>query len=158
MSLLTIALADLAPLLSKGGPGSGRHPESDKVKNATASYKPATREKQLQAAAAERAVAAIVGGKGTDDNLPLDIVVGRNGVEVKAVIDNGNNKITMHPESLARKEAWAKENKSSLHTVVVDAKSGKMYYRAGCGSFRIGNMQEVNAKELKALVSGKGKH
>lgn len=157
MNLLVAALQQQQgqSLLYKGGPGSGRHPYSDKAKAALASHKSATKDKQLAAAAAERAVASIVGGKGTDDNQPVDVTVGKNvGVEVKAVIDNGNNKITMHPESLARKEAWAKDNKATLHTVVVDTKTGKMYHREGVGSFRLANMQQVSAQELKARVGG----
>ena len=154
MNLLVANLQDVQPFLYKGGPGSGRHPYGQKVKDATRTHKPVTAEKLALAAAAERLVQSIVGGTGTDDNLPVDVTVGKNGIEVKSLIDNGNNKITMHPDSLARKTAWAKENKSALHTVVVDTKSGKMYYRAGVGSFRIGTMQQVSAPELRALVSG----
>jgi hypothetical protein len=143
----------------KDGSGSSKDTNEQrrlKVERALATHKPSTQEKQRKADAAERSVAAIVSGTRTDNNNPVDVTVGKRvGVEVKAVMDNGNNKITMHPESKARKEAWAKENKASLHTVVVDTRSGKMYYREGVGSFRIHNMTPVTAKELKSLLKGK---
>jgi hypothetical protein len=132
--------------------GSGGKDKA-KVRNALATHKPSTKAKQDKATAAEKMVASIIGGSSTDDNKPVDITVGKRvGVEVKAMIDNGNNKVTMHPDALARKLEWGKKNGAALHTVVVDTRSEKLYHRDGVGSFRLRNMQQVTPKQLKALI------
>lgn len=136
----------------------GKPATSSKVRNALATYKPSTKEKQDRATAAEQRITKMIGGKGTDDNSPMDVTVtvGRKtiGVEVKSIQDNGNNKITMHPESLKRKVDWAKAGRGrSVHTVVVDTRHNKIYYREGAGSFRLHTLTPVkDAKHLRSLL------
>lgn len=88
----------------------------------------------------------------TADNRPFDLLKGKNAIEVKTLVDNGHDKITMHPESLARKVAFAKDNKLTPHTIVIDKRGAfsKYFYRAGLGSFRIGAMQSVSLNQLRA--------
>ena len=134
---------------------------SDRAQRALASYKPSTAEKQRVASESERKVAEILRGQQTDDNSPTDITLttgGRfQGVEVKTLVDNKNDKITMHPESRERKEAWAMENHAALHTVVVDSRGQppRIYYHEGVGSFRLAGMALVrDAAHLRSLVAG----
>jgi len=77
-----------------------------------------------------------------------------HGVEVKTLVDNKNNKITMHPSSRARKTAWAHSHHARLHTVVVDSRAkNKLYYHKGVGSFRMGSLQPVSsAAHLRRLM------
>lgn len=133
--------------------------ERTRAQRASETYKPSTAAKQRKAEANEIVVAKIVGGKGTDDNSPMDVTskIGSrvHGIEVKTLIDNVNNKITMHPASRERKEAWAKSNHATIHTVVVDDRSARrqIYYRRGVGSFRIKSMIPVSNKtHLNALM------
>lgn len=150
-----------------GGGGRGRdkpaagkpgRAASSKVRNALATYKPSTKAKQDRATAAEQRIVKMIGGKGTDDNAPMDVIVslGRKtiGVEVKSVQDNGNNKITMHPASLQRKKEWESAGRGrSVHTVVVDTRHNKLYHRAGVGSFRLHTLTQVkDAKHLRSLL------
>ena len=130
---------------------------SSRAATASATYKPSTKAKQDLATAAEKRVTKMLGGESTGDNLPVDVIVkggGKTyGVEVKSISDNGNNKITMHPPSLARKLAWAKTNRASVHTVVVDTRSNTVYYREGVGSFRLHTLTRVqSAAHLRKLL------
>ena len=148
-----------------GGDTSARSgSEPTRAEKAKASHKPSSKRVQDIADRGEQRVAAIIGSKRTDDNAPVDNTFragGKfHGAEVKTFVHNTNDKITMHPPSLARKEKWAKTNKATLHTIVVDARPGKggqMYYREGVGSFRLASMTPVkNEAHLKRLVRGKG--
>lgn len=106
------------------------------------------------------------------DNEPFDVWVGgdvanwyRSGakkyrpkhvIEIKSIIRAKNDKITMHGESLARKKAEIRKIPGvKEHTVVFDERTGKIYYRRGLGSFRLGSMQEVSEQELQKLFGGK---
>ncbi len=144
-----------------------------RIHNALFSYKPATAAKQQYAVKQEQRVAKMLGAVQLDDNEPMDIhgttAAGkRYGVEVKTFVDNSNDKVTMHPDSLKRKVSWARREKASLHTVVVDARdlfgvtgySGQhIWYRRGVGSFRLRAMVPVrDAAHLQALVSGEAKY
>lgn len=122
---------------------------------AKATYKPSSREKQLAAAKSEKKFAKAIGGERTTGNKPVDVVIEIDGVEhgfeVKTLVDNKNNKITMHPPSLERKRKWLTEKPNrQIHTVIYDERdrfqngvnrdtySGRRtYYRKGIGSFRI---------------------
>jgi len=115
-----------------------------------------TKAKEKISTHSERRVAAVLGGEQTGDNLPVDVHVGRNAIEVKTIINGKNPKITMHPESLDRKMKYARKNKMSLHTVVVDMRGEKpeYFYRKGVGSFRLSSMKPMVSisdikKELK---------
>lgn len=139
------------------GAGDSVSPRS-RAERAIASHKPSTRAVQRRAFHGERVVADIVGGRSLDDNEPMDLIVrsgGRiHGVEVKTLIHNTNDKITMHPASRRRKEAWVRQNRAKGHTVVVDKRGSgvSLYYKSGFGAFRISSMQKVTASELRKLV------
>lgn len=107
------------------------------------------------------------------DRKPFDIWVGANPasyysgasktkprhmIEVKSIIQAKNDKITMHKDSLLRKnKEWRKfgTRKSTAHTVVFDERTGKIYYKEGLGSFRLGSMTEVSESDLQVLFGGK---
>lgn len=140
----------------------------DKVSRATTSHKPVSMRAREYAGRNERQVARMIGGTKTDDNLPMDNVVydakgkPRLGVEIKTLTVNSNDKITMHPESLDRKEKWAKDNKVPVHTVVIDDRKAfgtkgysghRVYHREGVGSFRLHTMTRVkSAAHLRKLM------
>jgi len=124
--------------------------------------------------------------KAIDDNAPHDIQWrdrGKtHGIEVKTLVDNSNNKLTMNRTAMDRKAAWVREKKDRVfHTVVlddgsaipgnsigeksnmlakflesgccVDLKKRRIFYRRGYGSFRVGGMHEVkDIKELRKLI------
>lgn len=147
--------------------GSGK--DRAKVIAAKESYKPATAEKQRWAEGNESTVASMTGGKGTDDNKPADVVVkidGKtHGVEVKTLLEGRRDKVTMHPKSRERKEAWAKKNSAVLHTIALDDRKAfgskgysghRIYYRRGVGSFRLKGMTKVTStKHLQKLMREK---
>ena len=145
---------------------------NERIERALASHKPSTLAKQGYAVEQELRVAEVLGADMLDNNEPMDVVgeVGgrRYGVEVKTFVDNSNDKVTMHPDSLERKLKWGRKERAALHTVVVDGRkdtgnatmySGhSMWYRKGVGSFRLQNMVPVrDAVHLRALVSGEAK-
>jgi hypothetical protein len=98
-------------------------------------------------------------GEPTTGNEPMDVLVNArgqlHGVEIKALIDNNHDKITMHPESRRRKERWVRKNKAKGHTVAVDTrtKTPTYYYKKGFGAFRISNMERVTRDELKQRLA-----
>lgn len=121
----------------------------------------------------EPAFALKIGGFSFKDNELVDVVVGsggivKHGIELKTMVDNSNNKITMKGDAMARKRKWARQNKAQIHTVVIDDRNvfnakgkGKhdeskrvYYYRRGVGSFRVQNMYRVEGgiNELKTLL------
>jgi hypothetical protein len=103
----------------------------------------------------ENELAAALGGYATRGSAPVDVVVTRNGapvcgIELKTLVTQGNDKITMKSDAMARKAQWADDCGAALHTVVFDdremiAGSGerRIYHRYGIGSFRICNMTPV---------------
>jgi len=109
------------------------------------------------------------GGTKVGGKAPVDVVTkfgGRTqGIEVKSLTKQDNDKITMRRDALERKADWTKENKAPIHTVVVDWRdkshpdpskySGhRIYFRAGTGSFRLGSMIKVQSSaHLKQLLS-----
>lgn len=125
--------------------------DMDKAERAKASHKPSTVEKQRRAEAEQRKFAAAVGGANDGDNLAFDVRRGRHAIEFKCVMDNANDKITMHSPSRRRKEAFAKKNRLVAHTVVKDIRGSSpvYYYRQGVGAFRLGSMEKVTLADLK---------
>lgn len=134
---------------------------SDKAKRALLAMKPADRRIQSLSTKCEKSVADAVGGEMFADNRPLDVIVKNKetgktyGIEVKALIVQTNDKITMKTSAIQRKLAYAKKNKlKSIYTVVVDYRQSEtrptVYYKKGVGSFRVGSMQAVD-KGLKGL-------
>jgi hypothetical protein len=135
---------------SEGSDGKVRKGDKDKIARALATYKPSTRAKQRKAEANEGKLADAIRGKKTRENSPLDVLVkigGRlHGIEVKTMLDNKNDKITMHPDSRRRKEAWAEANDAILHTVIYDNRRGRndIYYHEGVGAFRLATMTRIS--------------
>jgi hypothetical protein len=125
----------------------------------------------------EPAVAKALGGLSFKDNEPVDIVMGdpdggtvKHGIELKTVVANTNGKITMKGDALARKRTWARKNKATFHTVVIDdskvfnaggkgkhdESQRRILYRRGAGSFRLSKMHECkDMAELKTLINTK---
>lgn len=170
------SLADIVALLApyQGGrfaPALGAlhvaRTDPKKVRLAVATYKPSTAAKQRLAEAQQTIIARALRGAVTDDNAPLDVVatVGgrRVGIEVKTFIDNANDKVTMHPDSLRRKLRWATETRTPLVTVVVDRRdvglprfySGHRWYvRCGVGSFRLASLTPLRSLQaLRAAIA-----
>lgn len=114
----------------------------------------------------ESELAAALGGYATRGSAPVDVVVTRggrpaHGIELKTLVTQGNDKITMKTHAMARKLEWAGEHGAGLHTVVFDDREAmddvsrrRVYHRFGVGSFRIGNMSllEGGLQELAALL------
>ena len=135
--------------------GGDAEEKSAKVQKALASFKPSTKAKQDIADASEKELAKGLGMDRTEDNAPYDLQYGKVAVEVKTLIDNTNDKITMHPESRERKLEAAKVDKLRPYTVVVDKRgpSPKFYYAKGVGSFRLGSMTPVGSmRELRGVL------
>jgi len=108
-------------------------------------YKPSTAEKQKIADQSEEQLSRVLKLKRTRNNSPFDLQGDKVGIEVKTLIDNKNDKITMHPESRLRKIQTAKKEKLRTYTVVVDRRASKpsYYWAKGVGSFRLRNMNKV---------------
>lgn len=121
----------------------------------------------------EPAFARAVGGVSFRDNEPVDIVIAdktgvvAHGIELKTVVSNKAQKITMKEDALRRKRSWERKNKATIHTVVLDdtlvfnangegkhdLSKRRIFYRRGYGSFRISNMHQVaDLEELKSLL------
>ena len=150
---------------------AAEHDPNSKAAKAIASHKPSTQEKQDAGDKGQRDVAKGLKADVSPDNQPMDVTTKldgvSHGVEVKTMLDNGNDKITMHPESRERKEEWAKKNEAINHTVVLDRRdtfngganksqySGhEIYYRRGVGAYRVGGMyQAKNMAEVKSLMA-----
>lgn len=122
------------------------------------------KDQQDKAEEIERLVTKALGGVQQHNNSPMDVVMkfpnGKTmGLEVKSLLLQKNDKITMKRESLAKKVQWGKDNKSNIGTVVVDLrqKGMQVYYRDGVGSFRIMHMTEVQGglKGLTNAIGGK---
>jgi hypothetical protein len=127
---------------------------SDKVERARASYVPVTREKQQAAELNEKILAAAIGGEVTHNNSAFDVVKGKYAIEVKTIFPGvKNNKITMHPKSRMRKEAFAKQFKMKAHTVIFDERDEKIHVAVGVGAFRLGHgsTKEVTLNQLKEM-------
>jgi hypothetical protein len=108
----------------------------------------------------------LAGGKPT----PMKVAgPARHGVELKTMVDNSNQKLTMDAYAQVRKIEWEREHKgSTYHTVVSDdsavfdtSGAGKhdhskrvYYYRRGvAGSARVDGMHRCTEAELKKLMA-----
>ena len=127
-----------------------------KVDQARASHKPSTKAKQVIAAQGEDRIRKLLGVGPTSRGYPVDAHGRGWGVEVKTLMDNKNNKLTMHPSSMLRKTAWAAAQHAKLHTVAIDARSKnkQMYYKAGVGAFRMTSMKPISSGQLDRIIFG----
>ena len=140
---------------------------SERSERALATHKPCTRDVQVMALANEKGLVHMIpGAKSIGGKKPFDVWVTparrkkpTDVIEVKTIVRGKNNKITMHKDSLLRKQKELKKLKNPrAHTVVFDERTGKYYHRKGLGSFRLTQMTEVNTlEEMKYLVTGKKK-
>lgn len=129
------------------GPGHTKE-LSEKAKRALKYMKPMTADKHKQAMKVQGKVARALGGYETNDNKPFDVYVGQKAaIEVKAIIDQTNDKITMNARAIRLKNDAIEKNGLTAFTVAVDIRGGstKIYYRQGIGSFRLGSMTPVNS-------------
>lgn len=116
-----------------------------------------------------------IGGESYPDGEAFDIGIKdaadgkmRHGVELKTMVDNKANKITMKRSAMENKAAWEKKHKALGHTVVLDdskvfnakgegqhdESKRKIFYRRGYGSFRVNTMYQVkDMAELKILLA-----
>lgn len=153
--------------LHSGGPGSGCNPEkgqcgrkpgNERSTRAKTTHIPATRAVHKAAKANQGKLATHIAGTEIADNAPFDVVYKDVGIEVKTLIQQKNDKLTMHPSSLARKMKEAKRaGLKKVYTVAFDKRPGKngIYIREGLGSFRLGKMTQVkNMNELRDIIQG----
>lgn len=121
---------------------------SARVERAKSSHLPATKEVQKIAAENQELVALKTGGRNMPDNHEFDVIRGREHIEVKTIVRAKNNKITMHPESLDRKARYLENIKDAkTHTLVIDERTGLVYYKSGLGSFNLTAMEVIGTKE-----------
>jgi hypothetical protein len=122
---------------------------------AAASQKKMSTEKMRVAIRVQDIIARAINGDTIPDNKAFDIIKGRNLIEVKTVIHGSNDKITMHPESLARKLAVGGYKR---WTFVVDVRGteAQYYLYDGVGSFRFNNRiaQPIPLWQMKYVFGG----
>lgn len=119
------------------------------------SYRGGTKAEQDIADKTEIELSVELGIPRTANNKPFDLQNNRVGVEVKTMVSNTNDKITMNKEARERKTEEAASQGLKAFTVVVDKRGGKPRYfvREGFGSFRVHSMTEVKSKAaLKRLL------
>ena len=131
--------------------------DSTKAEIARKNYVPANGKEQRIADEAEKELAKGLGLDRTPDNSPFDLKTGKVAVEVKTLISNKNDKITMSKDARARKLTEAAgPPKLRTYTVVADKRTPgatKYYYSGGVGSFRLGSMQQASSmKDLAKRI------
>jgi len=143
---------ELGRFASGGGVGAATE---SRAKRAKRTHKPSTAEKQRRGEAEQARLAKLVRGRETDDNDAFDVLKGKHAVEVKTVMDNNNDKITVHPKSRRRKEAFAEKRRMQMHTIAIDIRGGKRvyYHKNGVGAFRLSSMDRVTVSELRERLS-----
>jgi hypothetical protein len=163
----------LKPTKTKTAPE--QKPRSEKAERAAASaHRIDSKVQRYAEEHNEPRFAKAVGGVSFPDSEAVDIAIPgeagavAHGVELKTMVSNKANKITMKRSAMDRKLAWEKKNKAVFHTVVLDDQAvfeangpgqhdeskRRIFYRRGCGSFRVGSMHEVkDLAELKELMN-----
>ena len=118
---------------------------SHKAAVAKSNYSGGSKHEQDIAEKMENQLAAEMGMKKSPDNKPFDLFGTKYCVEVKTLVSNTNDKITMNKEAIARKDAFVKQSGLTPFTMVVDARGAtpKYFIREKYGSFRIGSMTQV---------------
>lgn len=140
---------------AKGHCGRPKTKDEDRANRAKTSHKPSFRYKTERTARNEAKLAKTLGAKQVGGQAPFDVVHMRYrmGIEVKTLVEARNDKLTIHPASLARKLKEAKQEGIKTTVVVAfDDRPGKgqIYYKIGLGSFRLTSMTKVkNLNDLK---------
>lgn len=124
---------------------------SARSERAKASYKACTKKFRRKAIKTQVVVAKAVNGKSTPDNAPFDVLVGKNGIEVKTIIRSDTDKLTVHPESGRKKREFAAKNGLKAHMIVLDNRTGKLYYQSEVKSYRLKNMIEISWADLEEM-------
>lgn len=122
---------------------------------ARANYSGGDKHQQDIAEKMENHLATELGMKKSQDNKPFDLFGSKYAVEVKTLVSNTNDKITMNKAAIARKDTFVKETGLKPFTVVVDARGSepKYFVRAGYGSFRIGSMMPAaTASGIRSIM------
>lgn len=135
-----------AHLIGKAPGAKSRVTPMTKSEIASANTNTAKKGEQAIAEQTEHELSAGLGMPKMPDNKPFDLQTKTVGVEIKTLISNTNDKITMSKSALAKKAAEVKSaGLKKTFTVVADKRSSttKYFIRAGVGSFRIGSMTEV---------------
>jgi hypothetical protein len=160
-----------------GGASDGDHavaeqPKSERALRAQRSYRACNAAEQRYSVAQEKVFASAIGGTHMADNQPIDVTAprastkGLHGFEVKTLVNQKNDKITMKREAIDAKVAWSRANKGVLHTVVLDHRDrfdgganaslhsgGEVYYSRGIGALRLSSMHKCQGMdELKSLI------
>ncbi len=120
-----------------------------------------TREQQI-ADYSEAVLSKALGIPGTADNSAFDLRDDDRAIEVKTLLTQKNDKVTMKKDALARKLAEQRADELKGWTVVADRRSpsgyadkippATYYVREGFGSFHLGTMQKVTLAQLKEIV------
>lgn len=146
------------PVMISDQPGMGR-PQGQqstisKAEIAKLAHAGGDKHHQDIAEAVENHLAGALGMKKSPDNLAFDLTGHKYCVEVKTLVSNTNDKITMSKEAVARKDAFVKSSKLKAFTIVVDrrTKNPTYYIRAGYGSFRIASMNQVGLTGLRKFM------
>ena len=130
----------------------------DRAERARKSQVLCKKEAQAIAEHSEQVLANSLGMGRTSDNSPFDLRTDSTGVEVKTLVNQKNDKITMSKAAIGRKLAEQRADDIQIHTVVADRRKvgigGKAtyYYHEGVGSFRLGSMEKVSISELKQRI------
>jgi hypothetical protein len=143
--------------------GGGAAAKNDRVERAKESKVLIKKEAQRIADHSEQVLADGLGMSRTPDNAPFDLRTDEVGIEVKTMINQKNDKITMSKAAIGRKLAEQQADDIKTYTVVADRRAAGLkgggnatyYYREGFGSFRLGQMIKVSMAELRAIVRAK---
>ncbi len=151
---------------------AAEQPKSERAIRAAKAYRPCNVHEQRYAEAQEQVFAKALGATHLADNEPVDVTApraggqGLHGFEVKTLVNQKNQKITMKKEAVDAKVAWAEKNQGMLHTVVLDHRDrfdsgankehysgNELWYSRGVGALRLGSMHACkDVGELKRLV------
>ncbi len=146
------------PRASNGefGSGGGARPRgSDRVERARKSFVLIGTKEQATADKTEQKLADALGVPRTRDNSAFDLRNDDVGIEVKTLLSNTNDKITMNKSALGRKLGEAAAEGLRTFTVVADMRgrtNAQYYVTDRLGSLRLGGMTKVSLKELRDMV------
>jgi hypothetical protein len=140
--------------------GGGAEAKNERVERAKKSQVVTKKAAQRIADHSEQVLADGLSMSRTPDNSPFDLRTDEVGVEVKTMVNQKNDKITMSKAAIGRKLAEQRAEGIKIYTVVADRRAAGLkgggnatyYYREGVGSFRLGQMTKVSMSELRSIV------
>ena len=142
-----------------GGDAADNAERVARAKKATVLTK---KEAQRIADHSEQVLSESLGLNRTPDNSPFDLRSDEIGIEVKTMINQKNNKITMSKAAIGRKIAEQLAEDLKIYTVVADRRAAGLtgggnatyYVREGVGSFRLNQMTKISVGDLRKMVRG----